>query len=71
MTKILRMEDLDCAHCAEKMEKKISKIDGVKSVSIGFMAQKMVLECDESRYDEILAEVRKAVSSVEKNCKVL
>lgn len=71
MKKILRMEDLDCAHCAEKMEKKIAKIDGVTGVSISFMAQKMILECDENRYDEILEKVRAAVKSVEKDCKVL
>ena len=71
MKKILRMEDLDCAHCAEKMEKKIAAIEGVESVSISFMAQKMILLCDESRYDEILEKVRAAVKSVEKDCKVL
>ena len=70
MTKVLKMEDLDCAHCAEKMEKKIAKIDGVRSVSISFMAQKMILECDEARYDEILEDIRAAVKSVEKNCVV-
>lgn len=68
MAKILRMENLECAHCASKMEKKIAAIDGVKSVSISFMAQKMILECDESRYEEILAKIKEAVKSVEKDC---
>lgn len=38
MVKILKMENLDCAHCASQMEKKIKKIQGVNSVSISFMA---------------------------------
>ena len=45
MVKILKMENLDCAHCASQMRKKIKKIQGVNSVSISFMAQKMILDC--------------------------
>lgn len=71
MVKILKMQDLDCAHCAEKMEKKIKKIDGVNSVSISFMAQKMILDCNEEKFDAILDAVRQAVKSVDKNCSVL
>lgn len=70
MKKVLQMEDLDCAHCAEKMEKKISKIKGVESVSISFMAQKMVLECAEEDFERILEEARKAVASVDKECSI-
>ena len=70
MTKVLRMENLDCAHCAEKMEKKVSKIRGVRSVTISFMAQKMVLECEDGEYDRILDEVRAAVMSVDRDCTV-
>ena len=71
MKKVLRMENLDCANCAAKMEKKIKKIAGVNEVSISFMAQKMVLDCDETRYDEIFDEVQRAVRSVDKDCSVL
>ena len=68
MKKVLRMEDLECAHCAEKMEKKIAKIEGVTSVSISFMAQKMILECAEEDYARILEEARAVVTSVDKEC---
>ena len=34
MRLIMRMENLDCAHCAQKMEDKIAKLEGVESVSI-------------------------------------
>ena len=71
MTKVLKMENLDCARCAEKMEKKVSKIEGVNSVSINFMAQKMVLDCDEGEFERILAEARKAVQSVDRDCAIL
>ena len=70
MKKVLRMENLDCARCAEKMEKKIAKIDGVISVSISFMAQKMVLECEDGAFERVLEEARAAVKSVDKECVV-
>ena len=41
MKKVLKMQDLDCANCAAKMEDAIRKIDGVEQVSISFLAQKM------------------------------
>ncbi len=54
MKKVLKMVDLDCANCASKMEKAISKIDGVENVSISFIAQKMTLEADKTKMDEII-----------------
>ena len=39
MKKVCKLEDLDCANCAAKMERAIAKIDGVESVNISFMAQ--------------------------------
>lgn len=44
MKKVFELEDLDCANCAAKMEDAIRKLDGVQSVTISFMAQKMTLE---------------------------
>ena len=41
---VFKLEDLDCAHCAAKMEKEIAKLDGVQSISISFLAQKLTLE---------------------------
>ena len=37
MKKTFTLEELDCAHCAAKMEDAIGKIDGVVSASISFM----------------------------------
>ena len=68
MTKVLKMENLECANCAAKMEKKIAAMEGVQRVSISFMAQKMILECDEGKFDELLPKIKEAVRSVEKDC---
>ena len=44
MKKMYMMEDLDCANCAAKMEEAISKIEGVTSARVSYLAQKLILE---------------------------
>lgn len=71
MKKTFVMEDLDCAHCAAKMEEAIRKLDGVKSVTVSYIAQKFVLEAEDDRFDEILAEAVKICRKVEPDCRIL
>ena len=71
MKQIFRMQDLDCANCAAKMERKIAKIEGVQSVTVNFLAQKLILEADDAKWDEILAEVDSAVRKVDPDCRVI
>ena len=71
MKKKFDLEDLDCANCARKMEDAIRKIDGVKDINISFMAQKLSIEADDDRFDEIMKEVIKACKKVEPDCNIL
>lgn len=71
MKKIINLQDLDCANCAAKMEDNIRKIDGVKNVSVNFMTQKMVLECDDNRCVDILRQVKNVCRKVEPDCKLM
>ena len=71
MKKKFKMEDLDCANCAAKMEDAIKKIDGVTKASVSFMTQKMVIEADDARFDEIMKEVVSVCAKVEPDCKIL
>jgi len=68
MKKKIKLQNLGCAHCAEKMVDAIQKIDGVQDVSINFMLQKMTLTADDSRFDDIVAEAQKAISKIEPDC---
>lgn len=70
MKKTFSLNNLDCANCAAKMEKAILKIEGVKNASISFFAQKLVLEADDARWDEIVREVGKAISRVDADCSI-
>ena len=65
MKKIFKLEDLDCANCANKIEEKIREIEGVKNVSVSFMAQKLSLEAPDELFEKILEEAKKIVKKIE------
>ena len=71
MKKVFKMQDLDCAHCAAKMEDGINKLDGVNKATISFMTQKLTFDAEDARFDEIVKEAVKIVKSVEPDCEVL
>ena len=71
MTKTFKMQDLDCANCARKMEDAIRKLDGVAEVHVNFLTQKMVLTADDARFDEIVQEAVKLVRRVAPDCRVV
>ena len=70
MKKKFKLIDLDCTNCAAKMEEGIKKISGVKDASVSFMTQKLVLEADDDRFDEIMKEVVAVCAKVEPDCKI-
>ena len=71
MKKKFKLEDLDCANCAAKMEDAIKKISGVHDANVSFMAQKMTIEADDDRFDEIMKEVAAVCAKVEPDSKYL
>lgn len=68
MKKKFTLTDLDCANCAQKMEDAINKIDGVAAATVSFIQQKMTIEADDDRFDEIMAQVVKVCKKVEPDC---
>lgn len=66
MTKTYKIKDLDCAHCAEKMERAIGKIKGVNEASITFMTQKLFIDIEDERIEEVIEEVVKTIKKIEK-----
>lgn len=71
MKKVYRLDEVDCANCAAKMEAAINKIDGVESASISFMAQKLTIEADEEKFDDILKKASKICKRIESGCKII
>lgn len=71
MKKTFKLNDLDCANCAAKMEDAIKKIDGVENASVSFMAQKMTIEADDARFDSVVKEAVKVCKKVEPDCEIV
>ena len=71
MKKHFKLQDPDCANCAAKMEDAIKKLDGVNSATVSFMTQKLTLDADDARFDEIVQEAVKICKKVEPDCTIL
>lgn len=71
MKKVYKLLDLDCANCAAKMECAIAKIDGVNSVSVAFMSQRMTIDIADDKFDSVMSQVVKACKKVEPDCTIV
>lgn len=71
MKKTFKLEDLDCANCAAKMQNAIEKLDGVKSVTISFLTQRMTLEADDDAFDSVLKAAEKIIKKIEPDCTIV
>ncbi len=71
MKKTYKMDGLDCANCAAKMEAAIQKIPGITTATVSFMTQRLTLEAEESDLPAIREQVDKAVRKVDPDCRVL
>lgn len=71
MKKSFMLEELDCAHCAAKMEEGIRKISGVKECTLSFIAQKLVIEADEGDFPSIIKEAKKIIKKIEPDCELI
>lgn len=71
MKKVFKMQDLDCANCAAKMEAAISKISGVQKATMNFMTQRLILEAEEAAFPTILEAAQKAVRKIDPNCSII
>ena len=72
MKKKFKVENLDCAHCAAKMEEAIKKIPDVEDAVMNFMMQKLTLEiADDANMEEILDKAQEAISKVSIVCEII
>ena len=71
MKKQFKLDEIDCANCAAKVEDAIKKIDGVNNATVSFMTQKLTLDADDARFDEILRQVIAVCRKVEPDCTIV
>ena len=66
-----RLEGLDCADCASKMETAICKLDGVKTASVNFFTQKLIIEAEEDKMDSIIKASKKIIRKIEPDTRLV
>lgn len=71
MKRVYILEDLDCAHCAAKIETDVAGLAGVESAAISLMAQKLTVNCSEDIKDTLTADVKKIVAKYEPDVEVI
>lgn len=71
MQKSYKLEGLDCASCADKIEKSVQKIHGVEKARVDFMAEKMTLEVESGHDLEVENEARAVIGKLEPDVKVI
>ncbi|EKZ0430048.1 cadmium-translocating P-type ATPase [Enterococcus faecium] len=68
--KSYRLEGLDCANCAMKIEKGVQQIDGVKEATVNFTSGKLTIDVEEDRLATVEQETKKVVRELEPDVKV-
>lgn len=71
MKKTFKLEELDCANCAAKMERAINELPDVTAATVNFMAQKLVIEIPDEKFDATMKLVQKAIAKVEPDCEII
>lgn len=65
MKKVYILDELCCANCAAKIEKKVASIDGVNNVCVNFLTTKLTLEALENAPADLTEQIRKIVRKVD------
>ena len=73
MRKSFKLENLDCANCAAKMEAGINALPGVNKASISFMTSKLTIDADAADAEALAAIVaaQSVCTSYEKDCRIV
>lgn len=71
MKKTFVLEDLDCAHCAAKMENGIKEIPGVKKCTVAYLAERLTIEADDDIFDDVVKKAVKLCKKIEPDCTII
>ena len=71
MRKSFKLDEIDCANCARKLQDELARVDGVDAVSVNFMTQKLTLSAADDRFDDVLGRVVALAAKVEPDCEII
>ncbi|MDT2612737.1 heavy metal translocating P-type ATPase [Enterococcus dongliensis] len=70
MERIYRLDGLDCANCAAKIERSVQQINGVEKAQVDFMSTKLTIVAPEKDIERISEEAKKVIHKVEPEVEV-
>jgi copper chaperone CopZ len=65
MKKTYRLEGLDCANCAAKIQDGIGKIDGVNNATVNFATTKLIIEGEDDKMEKIIEAAKSVIKRLE------
>ena len=65
MTKTFKVQGIDCANCAAKIERSIAKIKGIEGCSLAFMTGRLKIDAPEPQMDAVIQEAKKIILKAE------
>jgi copper chaperone CopZ len=71
MKKAFKLDEIDCANCARELQDELAKLEGVQSVSVNFMTQKLTLEAADDEFDAVLERVVDYTAEAEPDCEII
>ena len=71
MRKSFKLDEIDCANCAQKLEDAIKGVEGVEDARINFLTQKMTISADDASFNEVLDRVVKLTADLEPDCEII
>ena len=71
MKKTFKLQDLDCANCAAKLERTVQQVEGVLSATVSFMTQKLTIEIADENFDAVWKEVKKKAKKVNRDVTII
>ncbi len=71
MRKSFKLDEIDCANCARKLQDELARLDGVDAVSVNFMTQKLTLSAADELFDDVLERVVTLAARIEPDCEIV
>ena len=71
MKKAFKLDEIDCANCARELQEGLTRLEGVTTVSVNFMTQKLTLEAADVEFDDVLQRVIDYTEEAEPDCEIL
>lgn len=66
-----KIEGLDCANCANELERVLKKVEGVEEVNINFLTERMEITCTPLHKEEIIKNIKKTIKKTEPDVTII